>query len=120
MNQNIEVINPQLWAVKFSFFPFISEIEYTPDSEVPPGEESGCITNDGLIILNKDHPGYDLLKDLFPKLMMKTSRQLKKQLKTAKLMKSKSIYENLYATMLVVEAERRNKQQGKKVKEWQQ
>lgn len=110
MNQNIEVINPHLWAVKFSFIQFISEIAYKPDPEIQPYEEPGRITNDGLLILNKDHPGFPILKDLFPKLMKKKDRQLKKELNNSLLMKNKTDWQNLYASMLQVEAERRTKE----------
>ena len=31
MNQNIEVINNHLWAVRFSHLPFMPGIDYKPD-----------------------------------------------------------------------------------------
>ena len=34
-NPNIEVINKNLWAVRFSLIPFIPQISYKPDPSVP-------------------------------------------------------------------------------------
>ena len=58
MNKNIEIINKKLWAVRFSWLDFIPEISIKPDPTAPIEEEPGRITNDGLMILNKDHQGY--------------------------------------------------------------
>lgn len=42
-NPNIEVINKNLWAVRFSLIPFIPQISYKPDPSVPleqvPGQD---------------------------------------------------------------------------------
>lgn len=118
MNQNIEVINNHLWAVRFSFLPYISEIDYKPDSEVPAYEESGCIINNGVLLLNKEHPGFEILKDYFPKIMNKTDKQLKKELNNANLIQNKTDWQNLYHSLLQVESERRAKERGEKL--WQQ
>ncbi len=109
MNQNIEVINEHLWAVRFSYLPFIAEIDYLPDPTVPIYEEPGRITNDGLMLLNKDNRGYPMLKDMFPKLMKKSDKQLKRELITGNKLKNKNAYQTLYAAMLQVEQERRLK-----------
>lgn len=112
MNQNIEVINKHLWAVKFSFLPFINEIDYKPDSEIPAYEEFGRVTNDGLLILNKDYPGYKIFKEWLPKLMKKKDKQLNKEIKAAQALKNKTDWQTVYALMLQVEAERRKKERG--------
>lgn len=114
MNKNIEVINSHLWAVKFSFLPFISEINYVPDAKIPIHEESGRITNEGILILNKDYPAFHILKDWFPKLMEKKDRQLKKEIEASKVLKNKNDWQNAYASMLQVEIERRLKGRGEK------
>jgi len=114
MNQNIEVINKHLWAVKFSFLPYISEIDYKPDDEIPAYEEFGRVTNEGLLILNKDYPGFRILKDLLPKLMKKKDKELIKEIKASQALKNKSDWQNVYAAMLQVEAERRKKERGEK------
>jgi len=114
MNKNIEIINEHLWAVKFSFLPFISEIDYKPDPEIPAYEEFGRVTNDGLLILNKDYPGFQILKEWMPKLMKKKDKQLNKEIKASQVLKNKTDWQNVYAAMLQVEAERRRKERGGK------
>lgn len=112
MNQNIEVINKYLWAVKFRFIPFISEIEYKPDPQIPAYEEFGQVTNDGLLILNKDYLVYAFLKDMFQKLMKKEDKQLKNEIEVLRDLKNKNEWHGLYAAMLQVEVERRLKERG--------
>ena len=90
MNQNIEVINDKLWAVKFSFIPFIKEIDYIPVKEIAMFEEPARITNDGLLLLNKDNRGYPICKDMFIKLTNKTDKQLKKERVQALKLKNKN------------------------------
>lgn len=109
LNKNIEVINKDLWAVRFSFLPFISEIAYTPDDEVPIHEDSGRITNDGILLLNKEYAGFNILKEHFPKVMKKKDKQLKKEIKASQALKNKTDWQNVYYAMLQIEAERRKK-----------
>ena len=46
LNRNIEIIIPgKLAAVKFSYIPFIQEIEYTPDPDQPAYTEACRITD---------------------------------------------------------------------------
>lgn len=112
MNQNIEIINKQLWAVKFSFLPFISEIDYKPDVEVPAFEEFGRATNEGILILNKDYPGYRIFKEWMPRLMKKKDKVLNKEIKASQALNNKTDWQTAYAAMLQVEAERRMKERG--------
>lgn len=112
MNQNIEVINNHLWAVKFSFIPFISEIEYKPDPEFPAYKEPARLLSDGLLILNKDDPNFEIWKHLFQRLMKKTDKQLKKELKKSQLLGEKTIWQKIYADGIQVEVERRLKERG--------
>lgn len=107
MNQNIEVINKHLWAVKFSFLPFISEISYKPDSEIPLEEQFGSISDDGVIILNKDYKGYTILRDNLYRVMSDTNRNLKKKKKYLEGKKGKSLWESFYLTMVNIELVRR-------------
>lgn len=66
MNKNIEFIIPnKLAAVKFSYIPFISEIDYKPDPDTPAYTEDLRITDQGVLLLNKDRPGYDVLQKIF-------------------------------------------------------
>ena len=43
-NPNIEVINKNLWAVRFSLIPFIPQISYKPDPSVPLEQVPGPST----------------------------------------------------------------------------
>ncbi|MCC5910150.1 MAG: hypothetical protein JJT76_06900 [Clostridiaceae bacterium] len=115
------MINENLWAVKFSHIPYIKEIDYKPDDTIPQFEEPARITSEGLLILNKDHPGFSLYKDMFAKLMKKSDKQLKKAIDSSKKIKNKNKHEVLLSTLLQVEEERRNKIKKKVVKKlWQQ
>ncbi len=112
MNQNIEVINKHLWAVRFDHLPFISEIDYKPDPGIPAYEEFGRVTNDGVLILNKDYPGFRILKEWIPKIMRKKDKQLLKEVKASKVLKNKTDWQTVYSSMLQVESERRGKERG--------
>jgi hypothetical protein len=112
LNQNIELINKHLWAVRFSFLPFISEIDYNPDEEVAAYQEFGRVTNEGLLILNKDYPGYRIFKEWMPKLMKKKDKALTKEIKASQALMNKTDWQVAYAAMLQVEAERRIKERG--------
>lgn len=110
MNKNIDVINKKLIAVRFSLLPFIKEIEYKPDDEVEAYEEFGRVTNEGVLILNKDYPGFNILKEWMPKLMKKKKKHLTKELKAAQALKNKTDWQMAYTGMLQVEKERRLKE----------
>lgn len=68
MNKNIEVINENLWAVDFEYIKqgWIKGLSFS----VPKPSDSACITNDGKLILNKQHALY---KDIYKliKIIMK-------------------------------------------------
>ena len=48
-NPNIEVINKNLWAVRFSLIPFIPQISYKPDPSVPLEQVPGQFGPDGIM-----------------------------------------------------------------------
>ena len=112
MNKNIEVIAPDIWAVRFSLIPFIVEIDYKPDSSVVAYEEPVRVSNDGIIILNKDNQLFEILKSQFPKTMKKKDKQLKKELNYLKLVKNKTDYHWIYLGMIETEMQRRLKRKG--------
>ena len=110
LNKNIEFIIPgKLAAVKFSDIPFIPEIEYTPTLDVPAYTEVCRITDQGVFLLNKDHPCYDSLKGTLREIIRLPLQRLNR--KRAKLAnkKSKTQYEELYGWFLDAELERREK-----------
>ncbi|MBY0124495.1 hypothetical protein [Bacillus sp. S/N-304-OC-R1] len=113
MNKNIEVINKHLWAVKFSLIPYIPQIDYVSDSNTPAYQEPGRITNDGVMLLNKEYKGYKLFRDLYENTMKKTNRQLKKELFVGNAIKNKTPYQIMCYSMIEVELERREKVRGR-------
>ncbi|WP_096230491.1 hypothetical protein [Thermoanaerobacterium sp. RBIITD] len=75
MNKNIEIINENLWAVNFHHLRYIKDLPYTcndPDSL----DKVASLTDNGIIVLNKSHEIYPTLKQLFPRLMQNTDKEL--------------------------------------------
>jgi hypothetical protein len=115
VNKNIDVLNDNLWAVRFSLLDFIPEIDFLPDPNIPIHDEPGRVTSDGLLILNKDHKGYPLCKVRFPILMEMTVKQLKKEFSNSFSIKGKvQGVGELYRSMIQVELERREKVKASK------
>ena len=110
LNRNIEVIIPgKLAAVKFSYIPFIQEIEYTPDPDIPAYTEYCRITDGGVFLLNKDSPGYELLKGIVRKVIRLPLHRLNRERSKLANKKAKTPYEDLYGLCLEAELERRDK-----------
>lgn len=113
MNKNIEIIIPgKLAAVKFTWIPFIQEIEYRPDDKVPAYTESCRITNEGILLLNKDRRGYEILKDIFKRVIPLSRKQLRNQHTKIKEKSHCSSYDELY--MLCIEAEQERREKAKR------
>lgn len=110
MNPNIEVIAPNLYAVRYSYIDWISDIDITVDPSIPLIEEPGRITKDGVMVLNKDHPGYLVLKNCFLVLQKKKDKAIKQLVQESNKVKHKTEIQNLHHFMLQVELERRAKQ----------
>lgn len=110
MNPHIEVLTKKLYAVKFSYLPWISDIDIAIDPSIPVTEEPGRITSDGIMVLNKDHPGYLVLKNGFLVLQKKKLKGLKQMMQQTEKVINKTPKQNLYHFMLQVELERRAKE----------
>lgn len=110
MNQHIEVINDHLMAVKFSYIPFIKEIDYRPDNEIPMFEEPGRISTNGTLLLNKDYTGYAIIKSMYPEVMRKSDKRIQKELISAVRIREKTPRQIIYISMLELEKERRGKE----------
>lgn len=108
MNPHIEVINQHLWAVRFSFLQYIKDIEYKPDPEIPMDQEFGRISKEGILILNKDHKAYPLIKEFLPKLMKKSQKDLIGELDRTALIKNKQLRDCVYRITVMLEIQRRN------------
>ena len=110
MNKNIEFIIPgKLAAVKFSYIPFIGEIEYKPIDEIPAYTEAGRVTDGGMILLNKDRPGYKMLKQIFMCVVPLSHRQLSKRHSKLASKQQRSLLDDLNLLCVEMEQERRKK-----------
>jgi hypothetical protein len=81
MNANIEIVNNDLWGVKFSWVKagFISEL---PADSISFDNPYAAITSNGTLIFNKDWRKYDEIKQLFQDTVMPlTNRQLKRAIR---------------------------------------
>ena len=108
LNSNIEVINDSLYALKFSFIPYISEVKYKADKEFPAYQEPARLDKEnGIILLNKDHAGYELIKDAFIRAMKKNGNNLERDLLILKTKKDKTQIQVFYQCALECELERR-------------
>ncbi len=106
MNQNIEVINSKLWAVRFSLLQYIREIEYKPDPQFKTSdEEFGRISKEGILILNKDHKAFSLIKEFLPNLMKRSMAYLIGQSKGK--IKGNQLRDYVYKITVMLEIQRR-------------
>lgn len=78
MNQNIEKLQKDLFAVKMEYV----KNGYVRDIRILPGEESTLgqiiLSTNGKILLDKDSKLYPALKELFPEAMTLSSAELQK------------------------------------------
>lgn len=108
MNRNIEIINPYLISVKFSYIAmgWIKEIpsEFHVDAEM-------YLCDEGLLILNKDSDGYEGFKEMFNcKIMPIESKKLELCIQEMKSLQELQHFDNvmkMYLRMLEIEKERR-------------
>lgn len=116
MNKNIEILIPnRVAAVRFSYIPFMQEIEYTPDDTVPAYTEPLRITDDGrMFLLNKDHPAYSSVKDIIMRVSKMPKRALKLYRKSLMRKPQQSTHEILCTLCVDAEFERRAKEKAVK------
>ena len=81
MNKNIEIINPELWAVKFDISNKVDGIDF--ENNPPSRKEGGRISSEGILVLNKDYAGYEFLKRFMAGLINDTNEQLQLKKKIA-------------------------------------
>ncbi len=107
MNGNIEVINEHLWAVNQEYVKagYIKEIASLPGNT--PEKNNISLTDQGILILNKNAPSYDVTRKLVIRVMGHTDDQLnfahEKMLKVEK----PDAYEKMYLNVLGWEIKRR-------------
>lgn len=116
-NPNIEIINGNLWAVRFALIPLIPQISYKPDPEVPLADLPGELTPDGLMILNKDFKFYDKLLKITQNVMKMKDRVIFKEIIEMGKTPANNAVHVLYQYSLKAELERRRvKKECKKIK----
>ena len=106
-NPNIEVINKNLWAVRFSLIPFMSQISYKPDPEVPIEQVPGQFGPDGIMVLNKDFKHYELVRKATEAVMKLKPRQIRKELDSLRRYHANQPLQVIYRYCLLAELERR-------------
>lgn len=105
-NPNIEVINDHLWAVNFYYVRYIDDLTYHCDDH-DALDKPASITNDGVIILNKSHEIYPILKNLISRIMESTDYELMGKLDYMKD-KDRDGYDRFYKLVLETEVKRRS------------
>ncbi|MGI5962481.1 MAG: hypothetical protein ACOX7N_02045 [Lawsonibacter sp.] len=106
-NPNIEIINGNLWTVRFALIPLIPQISYKPDPEVPLVDLPGGLTPDGLMILNKDFKFYDKLLKITQNVMKMKDRVIRKEIIEMGKAPANNVVHVLYQYSLKAELERR-------------
>lgn len=107
MNKNIEVINENLWAVNQQYVKqgYIQDLTNLPGTS--PELQDISLTNDGIMILNKCSPIYDVLRKFVPRIMEHTDDQLKAAHEKMQKVKKPDAYEKMYLGVLGWEIKRR-------------
>lgn len=111
-NSHIEVINKNLWAVRFSLIPFIPQISYKPDPNVPVDRVPGEMAPGGLMILNKDYRQYERVKRATISAMNLKTRQINKELDDLARDPVNSPMQVIWRYCLLAELERRKIKKG--------
>jgi hypothetical protein len=105
LNQNIEIINPHLWAVNYHHLQYINDLTYH-DKSNDALYKPLSISNDGVIVLNKSHEIYSTLKQMFLREMEKTDEELLYLINYMKE-KDRDGYDRVFKHILDAEAKRR-------------
>ena len=106
-NSHIEVLNKNLWAVRFSLIPFIPQISYKPDPSVPLEQVPGQFGPDGIKVLNKDFKHFELVKKATEAVMKLKPRQIEKELDSLRRSPQNQPLQVIYRYCLLAELERR-------------
>ena len=106
-NPHIEILNKNLWAVRFSLLPYIPQISYKPDPSIPLEQVPGQFGPDGIMVLNKDFKHFELVKKAMEAVMKLKPRQIEKELDTLHLFPTNQPRQVIYRYCLMAELERR-------------
>ena len=114
-NPNIEIINKDLWAVRFSLIPMIPQISVTHKEGTTANDLNELeltFTPDGIMILNKDHKFYDLFRKCAVSAMKLKPRHIRKELDDLAKTHSYQPLPVIYRYCLMAELERRKIKKG--------
>ena len=111
-NPHIEIINENLWAVRYSLIPLIPQIDYKPDPTIPLNHLPSEIFPNGVLLLNKDFKWYEILRKNSVIAMKLTTKQIKMELVKKGRISSKTPAAVVYQYCLMVELERRKIRKG--------
>ncbi|MBM7562725.1 hypothetical protein [Fusibacter tunisiensis] len=112
MNRNIDVLGKELLAVRFNLIPLMPEIELG-GSVLDEINEFARLTKDGVIVLNKDHPGYEIAKRRMMKIVKMKDYEISFSINYLNEKKSDEPMRELYRTMLIFERDRRSIKKGR-------
>lgn len=111
-NPNIEIINENLWAVRYSMIPLIPQIDYKPNPAIPLEHFPSELFPNGVLLLNKDFKWYEILHKNLVIAMKLTTKQIKKELAKKRRILAKTPAAVVYQYCLMVELERRKIKKG--------
>lgn len=111
-NPNIEVINENLWAVRYSLIPLIPQIDYKPDPAIPLEHLPSQLAHNGVLLLNKDFKWYEILQKNSVIAMKLTTKQIKKEITKKGRLPAKTPAAAVYQYCLKAELERRKTKKG--------
>ena len=109
MNKNIEVINPHLWAVKFSWLPWLSDLEVNLDPAYSSDEQILAISDEGIVLLNKDNQVYQLYRTYFPRFQHLKPKILRQLLMALESIPHRTSVQEVQKLIIQLELERRKK-----------
>ena len=111
-NPNIEIINENLWAVRYFLIPLIPQIDYKPDPAIPLEHLPSQLSFNGVLLLNKDFKWYEILEKNSVIAMKLTTKQIKKELAKKGRISAKTPAAVVYQYCLKAELERRKIKKG--------
>ncbi len=111
-NPNIEIINENMWAVRYSMIPLIPQLSYKPDPEVPVEHLPSHLFPNGVLLLNKDFKWYEILKKYSIFVMKLTTGKIKKEITKKGRVPAKTPADVIYQYCLKAELERRKIKKG--------
>lgn len=117
-NPNIEIINKDLWAVRFSLIPLIPQLNITHREGTEAAENFNDLeltfTPDGIMVLNKDNKYFPMFRDAAVAAMKLTNGQIRKALGMMERNPPNKPFTVIYRYVVMAEKERRKIKKGVK------